>query len=570
MVSVAVALIAALVVIPATAQDCCQGGIIIEGNFGGDVATMNPAMVSDTASRRVVALMNVSFLGVDVDRAVIAPEQSGALVNDWEISEDGLTYTFHLRDDLSWSDGTPITSKDVQYTWEAIKLGAEGLLDTPGSFVIDPSGATGILDVTFPDDYTVVVQMASPECTSLSNAGVLDPVPSHILPEDISTLGDVDYNLNPTVGSGPFLFSELRPSEQVALVGNPNYSDAELGYVSPTGYIYKNVPDATVQVEQFLAGELNLIDGPSVSRREDIRNSDAQVYPFPGNAWDYFAFNLADPNNPQNAFDEAGNPIDQGNHPIFGDVRVRQAIAHAVDVDSIISAAVFNEGSRMTSFLIPASWAYNADLPPIAYDVEAAAALLAEAGWVDADNNGVLEATEDALYAEPGSELTFTLYTNQGNTRREAIGTLIQDQLAQVGINVDFQTIDFNTLLDIMDSQTFDSIILGWRNGYPDDPDATQLFTPQSDVVGSGSNFTSYNNPQFTELNAQAKTVPGCDPAERAAIYYQMQEIMQQDLPYLWLFTQDGMYAASADMTGFDPRPSALLWNVDTWALSTP
>lgn len=570
-VGIAVMLIAALVVVPATAQDqCCQGGIIIEGNQGGDVATMNPILSSDTASQRIITLTQVGFLGVDPDRAVIAPDELGALAKSWDISEDGLTYTFHLRDDLQWSDGTPITSADLMYSWEAIKLGAAGTIDVPASYVIDPSGATGILDVTAPDDYTLVVKFANAECTALNYAGSIVPVPAHVLPEDISTLGDADYNLNPTVASGPFLFSELRPGEQTSLVGNANYSDAINSVVEASGYIYKNVPDATVNVEQFLAGELNLIDGPSVSRRQDIRNSDAQVYSYPGNAWDYLAFNLADPNNPQNAFDENGNPIDQGHHPIFGDVRVRQAIARAIDVDSIISAAVFNEGSRMTSFLIPASWAYDNDLAPIPFDPDAAKALLAEAGWADTDNDGVLEATSDALYAEPGTEFTFTLYTNQGNTRREAIGTLVQDQLAQVGIKVDFQTIDFNTLLDIMDSQTFDSIILGWRNGYPDDPDATQLFTPQSDVIGSGSDFTSYNNPEFTALNDQAKTVPGCDPAERAALYYQMQEIMQQDLPYVWLFTQNGMYAASSGMTGFDPRPSNLLWNVDTWALSTP
>lgn len=568
---VMVALVAALAVVPAAAQEeCCTGGIIIEGNIGGDVATMNPILASDTASQRVIGLTNIAFLGVDVDRAVIAPDQAGALVRDWTVSEDGLTYTFNLRDDLQWSDGTPITSADVAYAWEALKLGAEGILDTPGSYVIDPSGASGILDVQFPDDYTVVVTFASPECTSLSSAGALTPVPSHILPEDISTLGDADYNLNPTVGSGPFLFSELRPGEQVAIVGNPNYSDAELGAVQPEGYIYRNVPDQTVQVEQFLAGELNLIDGPTVSRREDVRNSDSQVYPYPGNAWDYLAFNLADPTNPQNGLDEAGNVIEQGNHPIFGDVRVRQAISKAVDVESIISAAVFNEGSRMTSFLIPASWAYNNDLPPIGFDPEAAAAQLEEAGWVDSNGDGVREATADAMYAEEGTELAFTLYTNQGNTRRDAIAILIQDQLADVGIRVDYQAVEFNTLLDIMDQQTYDAIILGWRNGYPDDPDATQLFTPQSDIIPGGSNFTSYNNPRFTELNTQAKSLPGCDPAERAAIYYEMQEIMQEDLPYLWLFTQDGMYAASAGMNGFDPRPSQMLWNVDTWSLATP
>src|SRR5690606_658911 len=208
--------------------------------------------------------------------------------------------------------------------------------------------------------------------------------------------------------------------------------------------------------------------------------------------------------------------IDQGSHPIFGNVEVRRAIALGIDVESIIDAAGFGEGERMTSFIIPASWAYANDLPPIAYDPDAAAAALEAAGWVDADGDGVREATADNGYAEEGTPLSFTLYTNEGNTRREAIGTLIQDQLSQIGVQVDFQTIDFNTLLDIMDAQTFDAIILGWRNGYPDDPDATQLFTPASDVVGAGSNFTSWNNEEFTALNNQAKSLPGCDPAERA------------------------------------------------------
>jgi peptide/nickel transport system substrate-binding protein len=565
MVGAAAVAVGALLVIPASAQ-----GVIVEGNLGGDVANMNPLLASDTASRRITSLTNIGFLGVDVENAVIAPGQPGALVESWTVSDDGLVYTFTLRQDLFWSDGVQITSKDIAYAWEATQLGAQGVIDVPGAFVIDPSGETGILSVETPDDFTVVVTFASAQCNSLNNAGVLYPVPSHVLPADISTLDDADYNLNPTVISGVFAFSELRPGEQVALVRNENFSDAYMGRVMPDGFVYRNVPNQNVIVEQFLADQLTIVDTPAVARRQEIRDSGAQYYDFPGNSWDYMAFNLADPNNPQNAFDADGNPIDQGHHPLFGDKRVRQAIARAVDVDALISAAVFNEGARMTSFIIPASWAYHDELAPISVDVEAARALLAEAGFVDADGNGVLEATADALYAEPGTEFVFTLYTNQGNTRREAIGVLIQDQLAQVGIRVDFQTIDFNTLLDIMDSQTFDTIILGWRNGFPDDPDATQLFTPQSDVVGSGSNFTSFNNARFNELNTQANNVPGCDPAERAEYYYEMQEIMQDELPYLWLFVQNGFYGARPNLNGFDPRPSQLSWNIDTWSISTP
>jgi peptide/nickel transport system substrate-binding protein len=567
---VVVGLLAALAVVPAAAQEeCCQGGVIIEGNFSADVATMNPIIVSDTASRRITELTNIGFLGVDPEQGVIAESQPGALVDTWDISEDGLTYTFHLRDDLQWNDGTPITAADVLYSWEAIKLGAEGVIDVPGSYVIDPTGATGILNVTAPDDHTIVVEFATAECTALSYAGSLYPVPAHVLPADVSTLMDADYNLNPTVTSGPFAFAEFRPGELTSLVGSPAYTDATDGVVKPAGFIYKNVPDQTVLVEQFLAGELNMIDNPAVARRADIRATDAQVYDYAGNSWDYLALNLADPTNPQPAFDEAGAPIDQGFHPFFGDVNVRQALARAIDVDSIIQAAVFNEGTRMTSFLIPSSWAYANDLPFIAFDPAAAAAMLEEAGWVDNDGDGVREAS-GAAYAEDGTPASFTLYTNEGNTRREAIGTLVQDQLAQIGVQVDFQTIDFNTLLDVMDSQTFDAIILGWRNSYPDDPDVAQLFTPASDIPGSGSDFTSYNNPEFTELNTAAKNVPGCAIEDRAPIYVQMQEIFQQDLPYIPLFVQNGMYTVGANVNGFDPRPSNLLWNVDAWEVATP
>ena len=560
-----VAMVAATVV-PAFAQESGTGGVIIEGNAGGDPAHFNPILTSDTASQRIAGFLFPGFVNVNAETADYSafapPLAAGGIVQDWTVDETGTVYTFNLRQGLTWNDGDPIDAADVIYTWNAIKAGSEGIVDTPLSYVIDPTGASGILDVVALDDYTVQVTFPVAECTALGNVGVLAPVPSHILPADVADINDMSEDLNPTVTQGVFNFGSLSPSEQVALVANPTYFDATDGVVVPAGYIYKVVPDQNVLVEQFLAGETNVIDSPSIARRADVRAAQdagtAQVYPFPGNAWDYFAMNLADPTNPQNGLDAAGNVVDQGSHPIFGDLAVRQAISKAINVDDLIDAAVLGEGSRMTSFIIPASWAYADDLPPIGFDPEAAAAELDAAGWTLADGATVRTNAD-------GDPLQFTLYTNEGNGRREAVGTLIQDQLAQVGIQVDFQTIDFNTLLDIMDSQTFDAIILGWRNGFPDDPDATQLFTPAADVVGSGSNFTSWNNAEFTSLNLQAKTLPGCDPAERAALYGQMQEIFQNDLPYVPLFTIDGMYAAGADVQGFGPYPSNLFWNVDSW-----
>jgi peptide/nickel transport system substrate-binding protein len=223
----------------------------------------------------------------------------------------------------------------------------------------------------------------------------------------------------------------------------------------------------------------------------------------------------------------------------------------------------------MATFLIPASWAFDSSIAPISYDQAAAIEMLAEAGWVDADGDPSTPlVAQGAPYAPDGTPFEFTLLTNDSNPVRVAAGTLIQDQLAQIGIKVDFQAIEFNTLLDVQSSQTYDAIILGWRNGYPDDPDVTQILTSVSDVVGSGSDTTSWHNAEFETLNNQAKNVAGCATADRIPYYQQMQQIFQQDLPYLTLFTQDGMYAASANVDGFDPRPMNLLWNVDAWSVT--
>lgn len=566
----AVALLAMLMV-PVVAQDAPapgEGGIVIEGNLGGDVATTNPILASDTASTRISDFLFPGLLGVDPATANFEMNRPDALVTEWSSSDDGKVYTFTMRDDWKWSDGTAITSADVMYGWNAV---TSGVVDTPLVYLLDI-----IENVEAPDANTIVVTFKNPgECTALNNAGALEVVPAHVLPADFSELNNAEFNLSPTVTGGVFSFGEFRAGEQVTLLANQSYGGAINGQVLPTGYIYKNVPDATVLVEQFLAGENNIIDGPAVTRRPDIEASadagDSQVYKYPGNAWDYLSLNFADPANPQNGLDENGNVIDQGHHPLFGDLRVRQAVSMAIDVDGIIEGAVLGYGTRMPSVIIPASWAFDADLPAIQQNLEAAMALLDEAGFVDDDNDPATpRVAQGAMYAADGTSLKFVLYTNQGNTRRETIGTLVQDQLKQVGFEVDFQAIEFNTLLDIMDGQTFDAFILGWRNGYPDDPDMTQLFTAQGDILAGGSNNSSYYNPTFDELNEKARTLPGCDPAERTEIYHELQKIAQDDLVYVPLYSIEGMYAARSDVNGFSPYPSQMVWNIDAWYLATP
>ncbi len=564
LVAALVLLIGALFV-PAAAQEGEGGGTIITADFGSGADTLSPIYCTDTACTDIIQFMFPGVVGVDPETATYVRGAPLALAVDWTVSPDNLVYTITLRQDYFWSDGTPITAYDIEYAWD---IHANPDAQSPSAFLIDV-----IADVVALDDYTIQFTFLTPDCTALGQTNTVGVVPSHLYRDvPITELINSPENTAPTVTAGIFRFGEFRPGDQVTLLRDDNYPDASLGYVAPDAYIVRVVPDQTVVVEQLLAGEINYVDAPPVNRRQEIRDSSSvQTYDYPGFAWDYVGLNLADPTNPQPALDENGNPVDQGAHPLFSDLRVRQAFAYAIDVESIIDGAVFGEGQRQPSFLVPANWAYNNDFGGYDYDPDQADALLTEAGWIDEDGDGVRECVS-CTTAEVGTPLAFTLYTNQGNTRREAIGTIVQDQLSDIpngGFSVDFQTIDFNTLLDIMDNQTFDAFILGWRGTAIGDPGTSlrQFFSEEADVPGSGFNFGSYNNARVNEIIDVASTLPGCQQADRIPYYHEAQEIVGEELPYIFLFAQGGFYAARAEVQGFSPYPGFPVWNVDTWSI---
>jgi len=567
-ISMVLVILSALV-LPIYAQDPA-GGIIIEGQAGGDPTSLNPLISSDTTSARVEDFIYPDLVAVDPSTASFIQEGPGAIVNGWTISEDGLTYTFTLREDLFWSDGEQINADDVIGSWNVISDESEVSSLT---FILD-----SIESVTKVDDFTIEVVMADNACDAIGDAiGVIPPYPSHIIPEDIATLPDQPENLNPTVTSNVYNFSEFSPAERISLVANQAYADAEMGYVNNDGWIYLSVPDLTVAVERFLAGELNVIDGPQEASREAIYAAadagEVNIYTYPGNSWDYLAFNLADPTNPQNGMDDDGNLIDQGMHPIFGNTvegrDVRYALNLALNIDEIIEGATFGEGTRMASHSVPSSWAYDDELEPVPYDPEMAAEILDEAGWPNSDPSDPtsIRVCDGCGTAEDGTELSFNLMTNEENGRRTAIITIAQDQWAQIGVQAEIETIEFFTMLDLMDAQEWDAYVLGWRNGYPDSPDMTQILTPAGDVIGSSSNAGSYANPEFIELNEKARSLPGCDLEERKELYHQMQAISQHDTPYIFMFVRNGFYATRSTVEGFDPYAEQLYWNVDTWSV---
>jgi peptide/nickel transport system substrate-binding protein len=486
------------------------------------------------------------------------------MAESWTVSEDGLVYTITLREGFVWTDGTPVTAHDYAAAFAAI---SDPAVESPSVFITET-----ISSMVAVDDYTIEVTFATPSCEALTDAAI-QPIPAHLYADgNYAVLNEQNYDSADAPAIGPYRIASQIVDQQTALV--PVETEFPDGNPVNDGYVMRVYGDATIEHEAFLAGEITAVDGPPVDRRADLRASaeagELTIYPYsPGSSWDGVFLNLANPENPQEAYDADGNLIEQDPNPFFGDVRVRQALNMAIDVDSIIEGAVFGEGTRMVGPYVPGTWVNNPDVPLYEYDTEAAAALLEEAGWVDHDNDPATpRIAQGALHAEDGTEFRFTLFTNQGNARRTAIGTIIQDQLADLGIAVDFQTVDFNLLLELLDRQTFDAIVLGWRNGFPYSPDMTQIFGSGSDAFG-GSNSGSYVNTELDELLLQALNVPGCDPAERAAIYGQVQQILAEDAPYIWLYGLDGMYAWQNGVEGVDPFPNRIWHNVQDWRLSS-
>ena len=569
---VALVAFAALAVFGASAQD---GGILIGTNFGGDPTNMNPLISNNTVELALNEFLFPSLYNFDPEtRAPMKGgrnDQDNGLALDWSISDDGLVYTFTLRDDVTWNDGTPVTAFDYKFTFDAL---ASGETSSPRTDVLQSVDSVEAVDAT-----TLVVTLKLASCRVIEELDDFGILPKHViepmLDGNYAEIDNLEYNKNPSVTAGVFNFGALVPDEQTSLIRNEN----NWMPVSPEGYIIRNVPDQVVGVEQFLAGEVNSIGTagsasvPAI-RMQDFRDraeaGEFQIFEYVDDGLTFVGFNMADRNNPLNGNDEDGNAIDQGKHPFFGDVRVRQAVAQAVNYTDIIEGAAEGEAVQVNSFGTPALWGYDTSIEPWEYNPEAALALLAEAGFIDDDNDPStpLVATEDALYAEAGTPFAFELLTNSGNLVREAAGTVIQDQLGQIGIAVDFQTQEFGALVQFLLGQDFDAIMIGFTN-LDQDTDARNVFTPVGDLVGGGFNFVSYRNDRVTELYDQALALPGCDHEERKALYHEVSRILHDDLPWWWLFAPFSMYAEANSVQNWSPYAEVRYANMADIAISS-
>ena len=530
------------VVVTPTPLPAKKGGVFIDAD-GADITMVNPILSSETGASLVEGFIFPALLGQDAFTGEIVPTE---MAESWESSEDSLTWTFHLRQGLTWSDGDPIDAADFKFSYEAI---ASDKVESPRKYITD-----FIKSIETPDPQTVVVTFNAVRCDALQQGLGLPWLPSHLYKADFSDISQ--YNENPPVTAGPFKFKEWVHDDHLTLERNADYWK---GAPNMDGWIYKVVPDPGGRLGQLQNGEVDRIGIQPEQLTTVELDPNLKVFKYKDDGYDYIGLNMANPENPQPGEDENGKLIEQKPHPILGDRQVRQAIAYGLDYDAIINKVFLGQGYRMAANVLPAiEWAYDKDLQPYPYDPEKSKQLLEESGWKDSDSDGIRE--------KDGKKLSLRLMTNAGNTTREDLGVLVQDQLKQVGFDIQFEAIEWGAMLEQMDGQTYDMVIIGWT-GLGSDPNDDAFWHTNQDVPGSGFNNVSYHNPELNKLLEEGVSVPGCDTAKRAPIYKKIQQIIHDDVPYVFIAGSVDNIGYTTKWDGINPGPWLFYHNVEQFAL---
>lgn len=526
-----------------------EGGWVTEVSYS-DAAILNPLLSTDDASSDVHERLFEKGIADDPFTGELIP----VLVEGWEVSEDGLTYTFKVRDGIYWSDGVQVTGKDFAFTLNALKYGN---LDSPRL-----SNVEYIDQVNLIDDMTVELVYSELNCAALADLK-LGWLPAHMYAEDYSDIQENELNTKPTVTNGPFLFQEWVKDDHITLVRNPNYWQ---GAPHLDGWLFKVVPNATSVVQQLKTGEADVYDGIEPKYLVDMElQEQLSIYKYFDDGYTFIGLNMGAPDDAQARLNEDGTVNENhGIHPILGDQDVRYAIVYGVDRNAIISKVIFGQGAPLQANVLPTiKWAYNDQLEPREFSQETAIEYLEKAGWTDQDGDGVREC-HGCKYAAEGTLLKLNLITNAGNETRENVGVIVQDQLGEIGFQIDFEAMEWNAFVGVLVGQEFDMCIVGWTS-MGSDPDDEGTMSSISDIPGAAFNFVSYYNPEVDAFLKEAKTFPGCAPEDRGALYKQIQEKIYQDQPYDFLYVPRFILVYNNRIGNMNPGPWEFRYNIHEW-----
>ena len=539
------------------------GGQIVVSTIGEGPKTFNPWVSKDATSTEIGALMYDSLFNTDPDTGEVIP----ALAKEYSVSSDKMTYKVTLRRGIKWTDGKEITADDVVFTWNDIILAGYGNTSLRDSVLIDGEYPK----VKKIDKYTVEFKIKKPFAPFLRLAGT-QIAPKHIF-KDIIAKGKryFDTYLGTTVksgdivSSGPFILEEYVPAQRVVLKRNPDYyamdeNKNKLPYLDK--YIILIVGDLNNELLKFEAGELDVISvrGKDLSRfKEKEKNSDFKLYNLgPNTGTMFLAFNLNIRKDKKGRY--YVDPIKQ---TWFNDLNFRTAIDYAIDRNAMVyniangAAQTLYTAESLSSIFLNEKLASGHER-----DIEYAKSLLKDSGFYW-DDKGF-------LHDKNGNDVEFNLYTNAGQTEREACGVMVKEDLRDLGIRVNFKPIEFNSLVSkIMTTSDWDMVLMG-LTGSPLEPHSGKnVWYSKGHLHMFNMRFKDDTNdkilPWEEELdNIIEQGALELDYDKRKIIYDKYQQIIYDQRPFIYLYSPLIITAVRQKIKNLHPTPlGGTMHNID-------
>lgn len=496
------------------------GGELIIGSIQ-EPDSLNPWLTGLTVGMEVESMIYESLTRVDpAGSHVPALAVEVPSVENGGISEDLTVYTYTLRNDVNWHDGTPFTASDVVFTYEAIANPEVNARSRSGFELIESVEAT--------DDHTVVFQLKEPSVVFLETWGYRGILPKHIFEsEDMNTS---EYNRAPSVGTGPYKFVEWVSGDRIVLERNESYY-RDGAYIERIDY--RIVPNSDTLLTMLETGEIDMrfvLTAEHVPIAREL--GDYEVFATPAHSYFHFTINNTD--------------------PILGDKRVRQALTHGLDKRQITETVLQDLVEPHGSPIATPSWAYvdHTDLFP--FDPDRAKALLEEAGWQEG---------EDGIRTKDGERLALELLNIAGDSERLQIVQLCQAMWKEIGAEVNINQVDAATFVAGMVEQNYQWAYGFW--GFSVDPSGYN----ERWLSTSAGHWLNYDNPETDTLLLDALKTP--DRTVRMEKYARFQEIVAEDATNIWLYNRIFFDAVATRVRGFVPNASSAtnMWNVHEWWL---
>ncbi|MDP2848169.1 MAG: peptide-binding protein [Humidesulfovibrio sp.] len=493
------------------------GGRLVEATIG-EPSNLIPPLATDSASHEVSELVYVAPLKYDKNINLV-PHAA----ESFEILDDGRLLRFTLRKGIRWTDGTPLTAHDVEFTYKL-------MVDpkTPTAYAED---FLAVKEFRLTGDYTFEVRYDKPFARALVTwAHAI--LPRHLL--EGQDLLKTPLARKP-VGAGPYMLKEWTAGNRLVLVANPDYFEGR-AYIDEV--VMRIIPDQSTQFMELKSGNLDQIN---LSPQQYLYQTEGQdwakdyrKFQYVSSGYTFMAYNLKS--------------------PLFSDVRVRRAFLYAIDKDEIVRGVLAGLGIATGGPYKPGTWAFNDKIPANEFDPARARQLLAEAGWTRRTPDGPLV---DAR----GRPFAFTILTNQGNTPRIKSAIIIQSRLAGLGIKVEIRTVEWAAFVkEFVDKGRYDAIILGWN--IVQDPDLYDVWHSSKAHPG-GLNFVGYKNRELDELLERARRM--LDQKKRKPLYDRLQEILHEDQPYCFLYVPMALPMVHARVQGIEPAPAGISYNFIRW-----